>query len=262
MDNINDGFTAFPFPRSRQLILDAGWMGKRKHMMHGFIEVDVTKPRCLIEEKARQSGEKLSFSAFLLTCVGRAVTQDKQVQAMRDWRNRLIVFDDVDVMISIEIEVDGRSFPLVHPMRAVNRRSALEIHQEIRALQNNPDQSEEVQTPFLRYFYWLPTFGRHLLYRLVEVRPLWRKRFTGTVGLTSVGMFGNGRGWGVGMPIHSLAITVGGIVEKPAWIDGRIEPRQYLCVTLSFDHNVIDGAPAARFTNTFRELVEAGYGLE
>jgi pyruvate/2-oxoglutarate dehydrogenase complex dihydrolipoamide acyltransferase (E2) component len=45
-------------------------------------------------------------------------------------------------------------------------------------------------------------------------------------------------------------------------VDGRIEVRQYLCVTVSFNHDIIDGAPAARFTQSFRELVETGYGVE
>ena len=59
----------------------------------------------------------------------------------------------------------------------------------------------------------------------------------------------------------SLDIALGGIAEKPGVIDGRIEIREYLCVTLSFDHDVIDGAPAARFTQRFKELIETGYGL-
>jgi pyruvate/2-oxoglutarate dehydrogenase complex dihydrolipoamide acyltransferase (E2) component len=44
-------------------------------------------------------------------------------------------------------------------------------------------------------------------------------------------------------------------------LDGRITIRAYLCLTLSFDHDVIDGAPAARFVSRLRELIESGYGL-
>jgi pyruvate/2-oxoglutarate dehydrogenase complex dihydrolipoamide acyltransferase (E2) component len=32
-------------------------------------------------------------------------------------------------------------------------------------------------------------------------------------------------------------------------------------VTLSFDHDIIDGAPAARFVSRFRELIASGYGI-
>jgi pyruvate/2-oxoglutarate dehydrogenase complex dihydrolipoamide acyltransferase (E2) component len=44
-------------------------------------------------------------------------------------------------------------------------------------------------------------------------------------------------------------------------VDGRIEIREFLCLTLSFDHDIIDGAPAARFTSRLKALIESGYGL-
>lgn len=78
------------------------------------------------------------------------------------------------------------------------------------------------------------------------------------VVLSAVGMFSKGGGWGLSMPSHTLRITVGGIVEKPGSIDGRIEPREYLNVTLDFDHDIVDGALAPRFAQLFREMVETG----
>ena len=36
---------------------------------------------------------------------------------------------------------------------------------------------------------------------------------------------------------------------------------QFLCMTLSFDHTMIDGAPAARFAQRLKELIECGYSL-
>ena len=37
--------------------------------------------------------------------------------------------------------------------------------------------------------------------------------------------------------------------------------RDYLSLTVSFDHNMIDGAPAARFTERLKQLIESGHGL-
>ncbi len=250
-----------PFPRMRQLVLDAGWLGHRRHMIHGFIEVDVTYPRQLIRERAAQDGRKLSFTAFVLACIGQAVEQDRSVQAMRDWRNRLIIFDDVDVLITIEIPVGNSTFPLVHPIRAVNHRSVEDIHSEIRAIQAQPERSEGMQSSLMRWFCRLPTFSRRIFYRFIEANPRYRKEFSGTIGMTSLGMFGSGGGWGLGMPVHSLAVTLGGISNKPGWKDGRIQPGEFLNVTLSFDHDTIDGAPAARFANSFQHYIEAGFGL-
>ena len=60
---------------------------------------------------------------------------------------------------------------------------------------------------------------------------------------------------------HSLGLVVGSIAWKPAVVEGRIEPREILNLTVVFDHDVVDGAPAARFARRLVELIESGYGL-
>ncbi len=44
-------------------------------------------------------------------------------------------------------------------------------------------------------------------------------------------------------------------------VDGQIALRDYLSLTISFDHDLIDGAPAARFIERLKELIESGSGL-
>ena len=84
----------------------------------------------------------------------------------------------------------------------------------------------------------------------------------GTVGITAVGMFGEGQGgWGISTGAHVLDLVVGSTAWKPAVVEGRIEPREILNLTVVFDHDVIDGAPAARFTRRLVELIESGCGL-
>ena len=92
--------------------------------------------------------------------------------------------------------------------------------------------------------------------------PFYRKRSGGTCGLTAVGMFGKDSGWGIPYAtLFSLFLTVGSISEKPGVVDGHIAIREYLSLTISFDHDIIDGAPAARFTERLKELIESGFGL-
>jgi pyruvate/2-oxoglutarate dehydrogenase complex dihydrolipoamide acyltransferase (E2) component len=50
--------------------------------------------------------------------------------------------------------------------------------------------------------------------------------------------------------------------EDPEGRGERIEPRDCLSLTLSFDHDVIDGAPAARFAVRLAKLIESAAGLE
>ena len=134
-----------------------------------------------------------------------------------------------------------------------------ELHQEIRAFQSNHRDSQESQ--FIDWFVRLPGVARRLFLRSLFMNPRLIKSYYGTVMVSSVGMFGTGGGWGIPVPNHSLQLTLGGISAKPGVVDGRIEVRRYLGVTVSFDHDVIDGAPAARFTQRLKQLIESGYGL-
>lgn len=93
--------------------------------------------------------------------------------------------------------------------------------------------------------------------------PWFQKRSGGTVGLTAVGMFGKGAGWGVPPPFPTpLMITVGGIGKKQGAIDDQATLREYLSLTVSVDHDIVDGAPAARFVQRLEELIESSYGLD
>ena len=62
--------------------------------------------------------------------------------------------------------------------------------------------------------------------------------------------------------VFLFPFTLGGMAEEPVLMSGQISNHEFLRVTISFDHDIVDGAPAARFTQRLRELIERGYGLE
>ena len=258
--NDNDMYTTLPYPRSRLLMVDGGRMGRQKHTIHGLVEFDVTRPRQILREHKAQTGETLSFTAFLMNCLGKAIDTDKAVHAYRDWRNRLVIFDEVDVSTLFEVEVDGNKMIRPHIIRGVNKKNFRALHEEIRSFQAKHESSREAS--FIGWFVRMPGIIRRLFYWFLFKNPQMLKDYFGTVILTAVGMFGSGAGWGIPVSNHTLQLTIGGIVEKPGVVDGRIEIREYLSITISFDHDIVDGAPAARFVQCLRELVESGYGLE
>jgi len=263
MRNESDRYEVIPFPKSRRVVVDFMRLGHHQHAIHGLIEIDVTEPRRLIREHKAETGEAISFTAFIAACLGKAADDDRIVHAYRSRWNRLILFDEVDVASLFEIEFEGRKFPLAHVIRAANRRTVRDIHNEIRAIQANPMASKGwKQWGFMPLFLLLPPFIRDIFYRALSRTPHLVKAYTGTISLTAVGMFGSGGGWGIVAPtIFTTSVTLGGIAEKPGIIDGRIEPREYLSLTASFDHDIVDGAPAARFVARLKELIESGYGL-
>jgi pyruvate/2-oxoglutarate dehydrogenase complex dihydrolipoamide acyltransferase (E2) component len=258
-NKLRSGYTVVPFPKMRRFSLDAGRLGRQKHVVHGLLEMDVTEARQAIREHKARTGESLSFTAFVITCLARAVDMNKEVQAQRNWRNQLIIFDDVDINTMIEVEMDDRKVPMPHIVKAANRKTFWEIHEEIRATQAKPASTTESR--FMRSFLLLPWPVRRLFYWVVTRNPRLAREYTSSVLVTAVGMFGKGGGWGIPMSSFPLTVTLGGVADKPGVVEGRIQVREFLDVTLSFDHDIIDGAPAARFTQHFRELVERGYGL-
>jgi pyruvate/2-oxoglutarate dehydrogenase complex dihydrolipoamide acyltransferase (E2) component len=257
------GYEIVPFPRLRQLIVDSGRFATRKHHVRGLVEVDVSQVRQFIRDHKTKTGESLSLTAFIIACLGRAVEVDKSLHAYRNWRNQMVLFDDVDVLTYIEVELNGQQFPLAHIVRAVNRKSWPEIHAEIRAVQAHPENSPKAQQGnAAQWFLLLPGFVRQAFYWAVNRNPHWWKKFVGTVYLTSVGMFGAGSGWGLGFSAHTLGVILGGIGEKPMVVNGQIEIRECLSLTLDYDHDVVDGAPAARFMQRFKQQIENLAGTE
>jgi pyruvate/2-oxoglutarate dehydrogenase complex dihydrolipoamide acyltransferase (E2) component len=251
-------YRVLPFPPERRMTVDGGRLATQRHTIHGLIEVDVTRPRQYIREHKARTGEILSFTAFVIACLGKAIDENKMMHAYRDWRNRLVLFDEVDVNTMVEIEQDGRKLVLPHFIRAANKRTFRDIHAEMRAVQAHPEHTWEFG---VKRFARLPYPARAIFYWAVFKNPHWLKQCFCTVGLTSVGMFGKGAGWAIPFGAHTLDIALGGIAEKPGVVDGRIEVREYLCLTISFNHDIVDGAPAARFTTRLAELIASGFGL-
>jgi pyruvate/2-oxoglutarate dehydrogenase complex dihydrolipoamide acyltransferase (E2) component len=74
-------------------------------------------------------------------------------------------------------------------------------------------------------------------------------------------MFGRGGGWGIVMAPPTLMVVVGGIGTRPRFVDGRLAEREMRSVTLSFEHDVVDGAAADLFCARLGTLVEEAHGL-
>ena len=68
----------------------------------------MTRARAFLREYKAKTGESLSFTAFLIACLAKAVEEHKAVQAYRKGSKLLILFKDVDVYTPIERNVAGQ----------------------------------------------------------------------------------------------------------------------------------------------------------
>lgn len=253
-----------PYPKYLRFGAAANRSVRHKPMIHGLLEVDVTRARSALRAHREKTGKSLSFTAFLVVCLAKAVDEDKSIQAFRQGRKRLILFEDVDINTRIERDMNGRKYVIPHIICAANHKTFRAVHDEIRAVQ--VAKMQDVLTRFRMLSFFPTTLYKVLICVFTAIgkrRPRLWKKVMGTVGITAVGMFGDGAGWGIPAPsTTALMLTVGGIGEKLVMVDGHTTVREYLSLTISVDHDIVDGAPAARFTRRLKELIESGYGLD
>lgn len=253
-------YTIKPFPRIRHATIDLLDASSRKHMIHGLVEVDISRARARLQAIKETTGESISFTGYIIYCCAQVVDRNKHMHAYRDLRGRLILFNEVDVSTTVEREVEGSKQVVPTIIRAANRKSVRQISQDIRRAQAEEAQEAGVYRT-MRLYLAIPAFIRRLFFRFLDRAPHRMKENAGTIMVTSIGMFAEGGGWGIPIASHTLNITIGGIAPRPFEVDGRIEIREHLCLTVSFDHDIVDGAPAARFTQRFKKMLESAHGL-
>ena len=263
----NIDYTIQSFPSSRLFTLDVGRIGLRKHHIKALVEIDVTESRKKIKRK-KTDGDKISFTSWILKCISQAVSEHKQVHAFKKGKNRLLIFNNIDLSIIVEKEVNGIPVPLPLVIRDVNNRSVNDIYCEIENAKKKiiEDQSNYVMGKSrgeeqIKLFTLLPQFIRLFIWKVMLHNPYRVKKMMGTAVVTSVGMMGDMDGWIIPYSIHPACFALGSIVRKPGVINNTIDIREYLKMTILLDHDVIDGAPAARFVSRLTDLIEDGYEL-
>ncbi len=254
-----------PFSKNRVLVVDIVKLGRSKHHVPILFEVDVTEARERIRRCKRQTNARLSFTGWVVKCIAQAISEHKQMHGLRLGRRRLVLFEQVDVLVTVQKSVEEEFIPLPFLIRNASDKSVLQINEEILAAQREVASSGTMMlgtNPWYASLYrCLPAFIRGLVGRRMMRNPFAIKRNTGTVGVSSIGMVGNFAGWAIPVGPLPIQFALGGISTKPALIDGKLENRDFLSVCFVFDHDVVDGAPVAAFTSRLAELMKSEYGV-
>ena len=198
-------YQAVPYPKMRRLEAIAYRSVQHKPMIHGLLEVDVTRARAHLREHKATTGETLSFTAFLTACLAKAVDEHKAVQAIRFGSKHLILFEDVDVYLPIEHDMAGQKQVMPYVIRAANRKTIREIHHEIRTAQvqdvtKDLTRVQSLPTLLFQPYLWLLTWRGRTHPRL------WKKN-VGTVGITAVGCKAS----------HSVALFSSRLLSPSSW---------------------------------------------
>ena len=80
----------------------------------------------------------------------------------------------------------------------------------------------------------------------------------GTITVSNLGAFGVDSGMPLLNEPQCALVFVGSLADRPAAVDGVLAVRKTLNVAIAYDHRVVDGMTAARFTQALRTRLEAG----
>ena len=255
-----------PFSQNRRNITLILKEGARKHNVHALLEIDVTKARCLIKEYKEKKNGDISFTGWIIKCVARAISDHRELNAYRHGKRNIVSFDDVDVPLPVERKVAGEVRPLAYIIRQANKKNVVDITREIRAVQKEGVIGTTQLlggnlTRLERFALRSPMFIKKIVMFIARRSAFFKKKHMGTVGVSSIGMFGNFPGWAIPLGIPATLIVVGGLNQKPGVFEGKIEIREYLNLTITVDHDLVDGGPLARFVSLLTDLMEHGFGL-
>ena len=81
----------------------------------------------------------------------------------------------------------------------------------------------------------------------------------GTFTVSNLGMFGIDEFTAIVNPPQVGILAVGSMTDTPVVRDGQVVVRPMMNLVLTYDHRVIDGAPAAQFLSRVKELLENPY---
>ncbi|MFW9924102.1 MAG: 2-oxo acid dehydrogenase subunit E2 [Candidatus Thorarchaeota archaeon] len=250
-------------PRSRQITTDLFDQAIYHHTIKALLEFDISTPKEMLQNIQKETNNHISFFGYFIFCLTKAINENKIIQGMKKGRKKILVFDDIDISTLFETEENWQKVPLLYVIREAQNKNLIEINSELQNTKNDRINEYHKMTRLINYYFVLPRIIRKIIIRNRYINnPIFRKKIAGTVCITSVsGMFGRGSGYGIPLSLFPLFIIFGGIEKKPVVRNDEIVIREILDVTVCFDHDIVDGAPAARFLHDLKKYVETGYGL-
>jgi len=173
-------------------------------------------------------GEKISYNALLIKLVAQALHEQPNI-------NVQLTASGLQTMseINIGLAVDTERGLLVPVIRGALQKSLREVNAEMLALAE----------------------------RAVKGRSHPDDLSGGTFSVTNLGAYEIDAFSPLINPPECAILGVGRIVSKPVGLNGQIVLRDMLALSLSFDHRLVDGAPAAKFLQRVKQLIERPFAL-
>lgn len=183
--------------------------------------------RQTLNEQLTDQGVKLSLNDFLIRACAVAMHEHPQFNA--SWTEQHIqIHGNVNIGMAIALPTERGGGLVVGSIRNADQRSLRSISLEARRL------AEKART------------------RGLTIEEMSDSTFT----ISNLGMFGVDHFTAIINPPNSAILAVGAAVEKPVVRDGELTIGREMTGTLSLDHRVLDGAMAAQYMRTLKQMIE------
>ncbi|HET7675453.1 MAG TPA: 2-oxo acid dehydrogenase subunit E2, partial [Gammaproteobacteria bacterium] len=211
--------------------LQASWVNLPHVTQHDEADItDMEAVRKALKTDAEARGTKLTPLAFLVKACVSAMKEYPEFNASLDADGATLIYKKY---FHIGFAVDTEGGLLVPVIRDADQKNLLDIAAELGELgekaRNGKLKADEMQG--------------------------------GCFSISSLGSIG---GTYFTPIINAPEVAILGVSRsqmKPVWRDGKFEPRLMLPLSLSYDHRVVDGAMAARFTRYLADALGSMKGL-
>jgi pyruvate dehydrogenase E2 component (dihydrolipoamide acetyltransferase) len=193
------------------------------------IEVDATEFVSLREQLkarfAKQLGFNIGYNDLLLKLVAHALVEYRYMNARLDDAGGVI---HQLTGVHVALAVDTERGLLVPVIRNADQKGLIEAATEIRAVVERARTGTALPDELSGSTFTITNLG------MFEIDA-----FTPIINLPEAAILGVGR-----------------IKERPAVWKGELAVRKQMWLSLTFDHRLVDGAPAARFLQYIKTLIE------
>ncbi|MGQ9904399.1 MAG: dihydrolipoamide acetyltransferase family protein, partial [Anaerolineae bacterium] len=195
-------------------------------------EADATSLVSAREQLSVELGEKVSYNTLLAMIAARALKEHPNLNAAWDESGnapRLLLRDAIHIGVAVDTE-RGLYVPV---LRDCATKSLAQLHREL----------------------------NDLIARAVAGRLAAEEMSGGTFTITNLGMYEIDAFTPILNLPEAAILGVGRILARPVALENQVVIRQMMTLSLTFDHRVVDGAPAARFLQRLKTLIERPFAL-
>lgn len=240
---------------NRRAVRASATVNRKKNTIHCLTEAEISVLLNKMNTWHQQTGQKISLTACVVFCLAHTLKEFPEFNSFIRF-NRLVLLKDVTISVLVERELENEKVPEPLAICHAHQKSLMDIQHEIREAQHvKGDKLGQISDNY--WFYLIPSFLLKLFIRLADKSIKMAERY-GKAAVTAIGMFGQDNMWFIPHGSATVLVTVGSISRKPMIINDLLLEKEYLNLTFSFNHDIVDGAPAARFVKYFCDFLAKG----